>query len=156
MTETTTRLAATDSPLAFLLDIARQLDTISADDEREDAKTAALDHAWGHYPDTLGKALDEDDWTGYPALTGASLEPSAVAFLDGGLWLHFDRDTQLLTLIVPCTCGRGYVDTVLENEADLLELLKLLAPAGGRFQHDTAKPDCTSARRQQAWAVPRR
>jgi hypothetical protein len=142
-----------DSPLAFLLNTARELDTMTADDEREDAKTAALDHAWGRYPDTLGQALDEDDWTGYPKLAENELEPSAVAFLDGGLWLHFDSDQELLTLIVPCTCGRGYIDTALDNEADLLDLLKLLHPTHGRFQHNTSSPDCTPP---HAWAAPRR
>ncbi|GGO98671.1 hypothetical protein [Wenjunlia tyrosinilytica] len=84
MTETltppTAAVAGADSPLALLFDIAREIGTVSEDDQREDAKTAALDHVWNAYPDTLGKALDEDDWSGRAALAGAALEPSAVAY----------------------------------------------------------------------------
>ncbi|MER7569266.1 hypothetical protein ABTZ93_41210, partial [Streptomyces sp. NPDC097941] len=64
MTETLTPPTTTvgaDSPLALLFDIALEIGTLGEDEQREDAKTAALHHIWSHYPDTLGKAVDEDD-----------------------------------------------------------------------------------------------
>lgn len=69
MTETLTPptvAAGADSPLALLFDIALEIGVQGEDEQREDAKTAALDHIWSHYPDTLGKAVDDDDWTGRP------------------------------------------------------------------------------------------
>ncbi|MFZ3562833.1 hypothetical protein ACOKM5_43660 [Streptomyces sp. BH097] len=158
MTETLTPPATTtaddNSPLARLFTIAFETDSQDADDQREDAKTAALDHAWNTYPDTLGQVLDEDDWAGKPAVLGAGLRPSAVAHLDGGLWLHHctDGDTgPVLTLIAPCTCGRGYVDTALDGEEDLLQLLKELHGTGGRFPHHDTRPDCGPQGRITPW-----
>ncbi|MGP3777078.1 hypothetical protein ACTWJ8_40220 (plasmid) [Streptomyces sp. SDT5-1] len=158
MTETlippTAKSADDTSPLARLFTIAFETDQQDADEQSEDAKTAALDHAWSFYPDTLGKVLDEDDWTGKPAVLGAGLPPSAVSHLDGGLWLHHctDGDEGLaFTLIAPCTCGHGYVDTALNCEEDLLQLLKELHGTGGRFPHRDASPDCGSQRRITPW-----
>ncbi|MFD8726264.1 hypothetical protein ACFV2H_52300, partial [Streptomyces sp. NPDC059629] len=138
MTETLTPptvTASADSPLALLFDIAREIGVQGEDEQRDDAETAALDHVWNAYPDTLGKALDEDDWSGKAALAGAVLEPCAVAYLDGGLWLHHssdgDQEQAVLTLIAPCTCQNGYVDTVLDGEADLLQVLTDLRATGG-------------------------
>ncbi|MER5696074.1 hypothetical protein ACWDBO_30060 [Streptomyces mirabilis] len=156
MTETLTPpTASADSPLAHLFDIAREIGTPTDDEQREDAETAALDYIWNVYPDTLSKALDEDDWSGRPAHAGAVLESSAVAHLDGGWWLHHttagDDAHAVLTLIAPCTCGDGYVDQVLDGEADLLQILTDLRATGGRFPHDTHRPDCRSIRRVRAW-----
>ncbi|WAU82256.1 hypothetical protein O1Q96_22350 [Streptomyces sp. Qhu-G9] len=89
------------------------------------------------YPDTLAAVVDALDWQGHPALqntgTGAgSFEPSAVA------WLHHtlrtteaDGASDVLTLIVPCTCGHGYTDIVLDTEEVLLEVLAELRPTHG-------------------------
>ncbi|WP_329438019.1 hypothetical protein [Streptomyces canus] len=126
MTETLTPptvAAGADSPLALLFDIALEIGVQGEDEQREDAKTAALDHIWSHYPDTLGKAVDDDDWTGRPAVPQAGLEPCAVAYLDGGWWLHHtvdgDQERDVFTLIAPCTCQNGCIDTVLDGERDL-------------------------------------
>ncbi|MFJ9328981.1 hypothetical protein ACIRPN_16825 [Streptomyces sp. NPDC101230] len=55
------------------------------------------------------------------------MQPSAVAYLGGGLWLHHTLTNgadcrDALTLLVPCTCHYGYVPSLLEDEADLQEL----------------------------------
>jgi len=154
MTETLTPptvAVGADSPLARLFDIALEIGVQGEDEQRDNAETAALDHVWSHYPDTLGRALDDDAWSGRPAHAGAGLEPSAVAYLDGGLWLHHssdgDQERDVLTLLAPCTCGRGYVDRVLDGEWDLLQILTDLRATGGRFPHDNDRPDCDSQRR---------
>jgi hypothetical protein len=148
-----------DSPLALLFDIALEIGVQGEDEQRDDAKTAALDHVWSHYPDTLGKAVDEDDWTGRPALPEAGLESCAVAYLDGGWWLHHttdgDQERDVLTLIAPCTCTNGYVDTALGGEWDLLEVLNDLRVTGGRFPHNSDRPDCHSQHRLRAWGDTR-
>ncbi|MEU9397780.1 hypothetical protein AB0D86_48405 [Streptomyces sp. NPDC048324] len=72
-----TAVIGADSPLALLFDIALEIGTQGEDEQRDDAQTAALDHVWNAYPDTLGKALDEDDWSGQPALPGAG-RPAAA------------------------------------------------------------------------------
>lgn len=160
MTETLTPpTAAADSPLALLFDIAREIGTVGEDEQRDNAETAALDHIWNAYPDTLGRALHAEDWSGQPALADAGLEPSAVAYLDGGLWLHHssdgDREQNVLTLIAPCTCGRGYIDTVLDGESDLLQVLTELRATGGRFPHHSDDSDCDSQHRLRDWSDPR-
>jgi len=163
VTETLTPPAAVaagaDSPLAILFDIARAIGVPIEDEQREDAETAALHYVWNVYPDTLGKALDEDDWSGRPALAGVGLEPSAIAYLDGGWWLHHttdvDQERDVLTLLAPCTCGRGYVDRVLDGEWDLLQILTDLRATGGRFPHDNDRPDCASLPRMRAWGDAR-
>ncbi|MFH8470329.1 hypothetical protein [Streptomyces sp. NPDC017991] len=80
-------------------------------------------------------------------------EASAVAFLGGGLWLHHtlriseaDGASDVLTLIVPCTCGRGYTDIGVDTEDDLIETLAELRPTYGRSLHDDSAPDCHSVR----------
>ncbi|MEV5012790.1 hypothetical protein [Streptomyces sp. NPDC055692] len=140
---------APDSPLAHLLDMAHAADIPSADGQREEAETAAAHHIYEQYTDTLGKVIEACDWSGYPALRSdgfRSHEPSAVVWLDGGLWLHHtlhiseDGARNVLTLITPCTCGRGYVDVLIENETDLLAILADLRPTGGRTPHGDAGP----------------
>ncbi|MEU9061706.1 hypothetical protein AB0D13_23305 [Streptomyces sp. NPDC048430] len=140
---------AAGSPLALLFDIVATTARLTNDEERDVAETAAADHVYTAYPDTLGQAVDHDAWTGYPALRDHSVQPSAVAHLDGGLWLHHtitaDADYRdVLTLLVPCTCGHGYVESLLEDESDLLELLEELRPTGGHAVHsgDTSGPYC--------------
>ncbi|MER5509347.1 hypothetical protein ABT052_29020 [Streptomyces sp. NPDC002766] len=150
--------AGADSPLALLFDIALEIGVQSDDEQSDDAETAALDHVWSTYPDTLGKALDADDWNGRPGLPGAGLEPCAVAYLDGGLWLHHsshDQEQNVLTLIAPCTCGNGYIDTALDGERDLLQVLTELRATGGRFPHHDERPDCDSQPRLRPWGEPR-
>ncbi|MFI0020330.1 hypothetical protein [Streptomyces griseus] len=159
MTETltppTTDLAP-GSPLAVLFGFAAvtaRLDSrLTADEERDSAETAAADHVYTAYPSTLDRALDDDAWTGHPVLRDDAVQPSAVAHLDGGLWLHHtitaDADYRdVLTLIVPCACGRGYVTTLVEDEDDLLDLLQELRLTGGRSAHggDAGGPHCASA-----------
>ncbi|MFH8379030.1 hypothetical protein ACH4A7_36590 [Streptomyces cyaneofuscatus] len=143
--------ASPDSPLAVLFNIAATSARLTLEEERESAETTAADHVYTAYPDTLGQALDHDAWTGYPALRDNAVQPSAVAHLDGGLWLHHtitsDADYRdALTLLVPCTCGHGYVESLLEDETDLLELLQELRPTGGHAVHsgDTGSPHCAS------------
>ncbi|CAL9673399.1 hypothetical protein [Streptomyces sp. enrichment culture] len=162
MTETLTPPTVTlsaDSPLARLFDIAREIGVMGEDEQRDNAETAALDHIWNAYPDTLVKALYAEDWSGQPALAGAGLEPSAVAYLDGGLWLHHssdgDKERDVLTLIAPCTCGNGYIDTVLDGESDLLQILTDLRATDGRFPHHGEDLDCDSQQRLRAWGDPR-
>jgi hypothetical protein len=146
--------AGADSPLALLFDIALEIGVEGEDEQRDNAVTAALDHVWTVYPDTLGKALDDDDWSGRPAVPGSHLEPCAVAYLDGGLWLHHttggDQEQDVLTLIAPCTCTNGYVDTVLDGERDLLQVLTELRSTAGHFPHHDGDPDCDSQRRLPA------
>lgn len=153
MTETLTPPVATDSPLAILFGIAESTGAPTEDEQREDAETAALHHVSSAYPDTLSKALD-DDWSGWPALAESGLEPSAVASLDGGLWLHhttdLNQERDVLTLLAPCTCANGYVDRVLDGEWDLLQILTDLRATGGLFPHDNDLPNCHSIRRLRA------
>ncbi|MEV7254202.1 hypothetical protein [Streptomyces cyaneofuscatus] len=154
MTETLTPPTispAADSPLALLFEIVATTARLTTDEERDVAETAAADHIYTAYPDTLGQAVDHDAWTGYPALRDPAVQPGAVAHLDGGLWLHHtitaDADYRdVLTLLVPCTCGHGYVASLLEDENDLLELLEELRHTGGRAVHsgDTGGPYCAS------------
>ncbi|MFB6656830.1 hypothetical protein ACFCZ4_32240 [Streptomyces microflavus] len=154
MTETLTPPApipAADSPLALLFDIAAASARLTLEEERDGAETAAADHVYAAYPDTLGRVVDHDAWTGYPALRDHTLQPSAVAHLGGGLWLHHtitdDADYRdILTLLVPCTCRCGYVPSLIEDETDLQELLRELRPTGGRAVHrgDTGGPYCAS------------
>ncbi|MGW1665424.1 hypothetical protein [Streptomyces microflavus] len=139
----------TGSPLAVLFEIVAASGRPALEEERDGAETAAADHVYAAYPDTLGRVVDHDAWTGYPALRDNSVQPSAVAHLGGSLWLHHtitaDADYHdALTLLVPCTCGHGYVPSLLLDEADLLELLQELRPTGGRAVHrgDTGGPYC--------------
>ncbi|MEU1600458.1 hypothetical protein ABZ468_48855 [Streptomyces sp. NPDC005708] len=164
MTETLVPPTATvgeNTPLAILFDIAAAIavpseDEQRKDEQREEAVTAALHYLWNTYPDTLGKALNEEDWHGMPAVPGAGLEPSAVAFLGGGLWLHHttdvDQSRDLLTLVAPCTCGNGYVDRLLDGEWELVWILTDLTATYGRFPHNTDRPHCMSIRRFRAWS----
>ncbi|WP_217236842.1 hypothetical protein [Streptomyces sp. AC555_RSS877] len=159
MTETLTHLTrpyAPDSPLAYLLDLAADADGPSEDEQRDDAQTTAAHHIYQDYPHTLAHVLEVTDWQGYPAWEGADgrrFEPSAMAWLDGGLWLHHtlhisetDGARDVLTLIVPCTCGRGYIDVLLDTEDDLIELLSELRPTHGRSPHTDTPVDCHSVR----------
>ncbi|MET7457796.1 hypothetical protein ABZT03_39300 [Streptomyces sp. NPDC005574] len=43
-----------------------------------------------------------------------------------------DATRDVLTLIVPCTCGRGYADITLDGEEMLWEILAELAGGKGR------------------------
>ncbi|MET8102732.1 hypothetical protein ABZV29_40930 [Streptomyces sp. NPDC005236] len=147
---------ASDSPLAVLLGIAADVVGPDDDEQREDAATAAAHHVYYAYASTLARVVDAIDWQGYPAATGDDRrhEPSAVAWLDGGAWLHHtlriteqDGATDVLTLIVPCTCGHGYVDITLDTEDAMVEILTDLAPTHGRSPHLTDGPvDCGSVR----------
>ncbi|MFD3880406.1 hypothetical protein [Streptomyces microflavus] len=96
----------TGSPLAVLFEIVAASARLTLEEERDGAETAAADHVYAAYPDTLGRVVDHDAWTGYPALRDNSVQPSAVAHLGGGLWLHHtitaDADHHdALTLLVP-------------------------------------------------------
>ncbi|MEH0557343.1 hypothetical protein [Streptomyces sp. B21-101] len=149
---TTTRPYGPDSPLAFLLEVAADACGPDEGEQREDAESAAAHHLYADYPQTLAQAVEAVDWQGAAATDsgGRRVEPSAVAWLDGGLWLHHtlritERDGALdvLTLVVPCTCGR-YTDITLDSEETLLELLAELAPTHGRSLHDDTAADCHS------------
>ncbi|MFE9313427.1 hypothetical protein ACIQCF_39385 [Streptomyces sp. NPDC088353] len=128
----------------------------SADEQRDEAETAAAHHIYEQYTDTLARVIEACDWSGYPALRPEdfrSFEPSAVAWLDGGLWLHHtlhiseDGARNVLPLIAPCTCARGYVDFLIENETNLLAILADLRPTDGLTPHSDAGPfGCGSTR----------
>ncbi|MEU1789152.1 hypothetical protein ABZ553_25440 [Streptomyces sparsogenes] len=140
-----------DSPLALLFAMVDELDTCSEAEQREEAELTAAHHVYNHYGSTLGQALDPDDWSGKVAVTANRLEASATAWLDGGLWLHHtlhisenDGARDVLTLIVPCTCGRGYVDYELANEEDLISLIAGLRRTGGRVSHEGDEDECAS------------
>ncbi|MFF1446135.1 hypothetical protein [Streptomyces sp. NPDC058295] len=146
---TTARPYAADSPLAFLLEIAADACGPSESEQREDAETAAAHHTYAAYPQTLAQAVEAANWHGAPATDshGRRVEPSAVAWLDGGLWLHHtlritehDGAADVLTLVVPCTCG-CYTDITLDGEE---MLLAELAPTHGRSVHDDRAGDCRS------------
>ncbi|MGW1438674.1 hypothetical protein ACWD7M_25950 [Streptomyces griseus] len=153
MIETLTPPAA-GSPLALLFGITtaeQQAARVVQDEERDMAATAAADHVYTAYPNTLGRAVDHDAWTGFPTLRDHGLQLSAVAYLDGGIWLYHTIPAlgdfrDVLTLLVPCDCGHGYVPSLLENERDLLELLRELRLADGRAVHrgDTGGAYCAS------------
>lgn len=154
---TSTRPYASDSPLAVLLALATDSAGPDETEQREDAETAAAHHVYVAYAGTLASVVDACDWQGYPSVTvadGRRLEPAAVAWLDGGAWLHHtlritvdDGASDALTLVVPCTCGRGYVDILLDTEDALIEILTELAPTHGRSPHITdAAVDCQSIR----------
>ncbi|MFE7934323.1 hypothetical protein ACFU6S_37540 [Streptomyces sp. NPDC057456] len=149
---TATRPYAPGSPLAFLLEVAADACGPDESEQREDAETAAAHHTHAAYPQTLAQAVEAADWHGAAATDsgGRHFEPSAVAWLDGGLWLHHtlritehDGAADVLTLVVPCTCGR-YTDVTLDGEEMLLELLAELAPTYGRSVHDDRAGDCRS------------
>ncbi|WP_329295536.1 hypothetical protein [Streptomyces sp. NBC_01455] len=158
MTDTLMLLArrySADSPIAYLLDLAEQAAGPTDREQRDDAETAAAHHTYTAYGSTLGQAVDAEAWQGYPAVydNGARRwEASAVAWLDGGLWLHHtlrisehDGATDVLTLVVPCTCGRGYIDMVIDAEGDLMEILSELRPTAGLSPHNERHPsDCRS------------
>jgi hypothetical protein len=156
MTDTATHLTrpyAADSPLAFLLDLAVDASGPDETEQRDDAETAAAHYVYRAYPYSLAQVVDAMAWQGYPSFTGAGdrrHEPAAVAWLDGGAWLHHtlrlsERDgaVDVLTMIVPCTCGR-YTDIGLDTEDVLLEILPELAPTRGRSVHDERAGDCLS------------
>ncbi|MER6288427.1 hypothetical protein [Streptomyces sviceus] len=52
----------------------------------------------------------------------------------------------MLTLIVPCTCGRSYTDIVLDSEDMLIEILAELRPTHGKSVHDDSHGDCRTVR----------
>lgn len=81
MTETLTP-PATGSPLAALFDIVAASARLTVEEEWDCAETAAADHVYAAYPDTLGRVVDHDAWTGYPAMRDHAVQPSAVANLE--------------------------------------------------------------------------
>lgn len=146
-----------DSPLAHLMEIAAAaVDEASAAEERDAAETSAAHLVYRAYIYSLAQAVDSEAWQGYPVVREHRMrrwEASAVAFLGGGLWLHHtlriseaDGASDVLTLIVPCTCERGYVDLTVDTEDVLIEMLAELRPTYGRSLHDDRTPDCHSVR----------
>jgi hypothetical protein len=142
------------SPLARLFALVSEYDTYTEAEQREDAELAAAHHTFNAYGATIGQVLDGDDWTGQIALKDNRLEASAVAWLEGGLWLHHTLDISesdgardVLTLIAPCACGSGYIDYQLENEDDLLQILTDLRRTHGRVPHDDG--ECASVPAQK-------
>ncbi|WP_245766714.1 hypothetical protein [Streptomyces colonosanans] len=128
------------SPLARLF--AMVGDAYTEAEQRDDAEVAAAHHVYNAYGATLGLVLGGEDWAGQISVKDNRLEASAVAWLEGGLWLHHalaisedDGARDVLTLIAPCACGSGYFDIQLENEEDLLEILTGLRRTGGRVPH---------------------
>ena len=143
------------SPLAYLMEIAAAAaDEAAEQDERDAAETSAAHLVYRTYTYSLAQALDSEAWQGYPIVREHGtrrFEASAVAFLGGGLWLHHtlriseaDGASDVLTLIVPCTCERGYTDITVDTEEVLIEMLAELRPTYGRSLHDDRMPDCHS------------
>ncbi|MFF7365422.1 hypothetical protein [Streptomyces sp. NPDC008125] len=145
---TETLVAAPRTPYALLLDIAARLGPAAQRaQERAAAVTVADSHVYGYYPNTLGSALEACDWTGRHALVQQDIAPSAVAFLGNGIWLHHtstDPEQHVLTLLIPCACGRGYTGCELADEHDLLLILDALSTSGGLMPHqsDAGGNDC--------------
>ncbi|WP_199552642.1 hypothetical protein [Streptomyces sp. N35] len=123
-------------PLSQLLNIAKQAPAPSPEQERDTASLTAADHVYEHYTKTLGEAFCEAfDWHGLPSIPARDLEPSAIAELRDGSWLHHTVDTSydgsvrhILTLLVPYDCGCGYRDIVLRGEDHLITVLKTYGP----------------------------
>ncbi|MCQ9134589.1 hypothetical protein [Streptomyces hilarionis] len=137
------------SPLARLFAVVSELDAHTEAKQREDAELAAAHHVYNAYPGTVGQVLDSEAWTGQAAVKDNRLAASAVAWLQGGSWLHHilhisenDGAHDVLTLIAPCACDGGYVDFRLEDEDDLLEILNDLRRSHGRVPHHDG--ECTS------------
>lgn len=137
------------SPLARLFAMVGELDAYTDAEQCDDAEVAAAHHTYNQYGATVGQAVDGEDWSGRIPVKDNRLEASAVAWLEGGLWLHHTLDISeengardVLTLIAPCACGSGYVDFQLEGEEDLLEILTGLRRTGGRVPH--RHDDCAS------------
>lgn len=152
MTETTNHVHALvlddSSPLAHLFDWVVGVEAGNEAETRRDAEGAASDHVHSWYSETLEIFLDADNWSGRCAVDDSG-EPSAVIWLDGGVWLHHTRHgsddvRDVLTLIAPCACGRGYVPYELRDEGDLIDVLGDLRRAGGRVPHDPDGYDCAS------------
>lgn len=152
MTETLHPVAAADgSPLARLFAIVSEFETAGATESREAAALAAGHHLYTQYGATLDLVLDQEAWSGRAAVKKPRLESSADAWLEGGLWLHHTRrtsdtdgDGDVLTLIVPCDCGTGYVDYELDGEDDLIGLLTGLRRTGGHVTHEPGSGECDS------------
>ncbi|MFE9348005.1 hypothetical protein [Streptomyces olivaceus] len=137
------------SPLARLFAMISERDAHTEAEQRDDAETAAAQHVYTQYGATLGQVLYDEDWSGRIAVKDNRLEASAVAWLEGGLWLHhtldiseYDGAHDVLTLLVPCACDSGYIAFHLENEEDLLEILTDLRRTRGRVPHQ--HDDCAS------------
>ena len=104
---------------------------------------AAREYANLRFPATLGLLLDGDeDWTGYPPTwhpcSHFTARPAcAVAFLGSGAWLRFESWVALptfetateLTLLHPCSCGRGYRELDVTDEDELLNAIDDMAAA---------------------------
>lgn len=139
------------SPLARLFAIAAESDTADELEQRDAAELTAGHHLYTQYSATLDRALEPEDWSGHTVVKANRLEASAVAWLHGGLWLHHTLDISetygacdVLTLIVPCACGTGYVEYELEDEDDLVGVLTDLRRTGGRVRHDPSGEECAS------------
>ncbi|MET7855573.1 hypothetical protein ABZT48_47440 [Streptomyces avermitilis] len=88
-----------------------------------------------------------------PVQLTAGRHPDVPREPHGGLWLHHtlritetDGASDVLTLIVPCTCGRGYVDITLDTEDVLMEVLAELRPTNGRSPFIDCLLDCASVK----------
>ncbi|MDX2630293.1 hypothetical protein PV381_27700 [Streptomyces scabiei] len=76
------------SPLARLFAMVSELDTYTEAEQRDDAEIAAAHHVYNAYSATVGQVLDGEDWAGQIPVKDNRLEASAVAWLEGGFWLH--------------------------------------------------------------------
>lgn len=140
-----------DSPLARLFAMVGESDAVSEAEQRDEAELTAVHHLYTQYAGTAGQVLDPEDWHGHLAVKTNRMEASAVAWLEGGLWLHHTLDISetygardVLTLIVPCACGTGYVEYELEDEEDLFAVLTVLRGTGGRVRHEPGGDECAS------------
>ncbi|MFI6881137.1 hypothetical protein ACIBL6_47605 [Streptomyces sp. NPDC050400] len=135
------------SPLQQLMALAAEHTQQLHFEQCEAAETAAADHIYRRYPTTLQSLIDTHDWTGHPAVTANQLPPSASAFLGEGLWLvhrtFHDGQVDELRLLVPCSCGDGYDDVLLDGEQDLLDMVSLITQHHARMPHCHPE-DCAS------------
>lgn len=118
----------------------------------ERAVEDAVDHTVNTFPATLGSVLWDEHWTGFPALEQADdAHGSAAAHLGNGVWVHHTVTTSsfddghstrwqvskrhALTLITPCTCGRGYRTADVSTEEELLTAVHTLIAEPSSSKH---------------------
>ncbi|WP_394427188.1 hypothetical protein [Streptomyces sp. SGAir0957] len=142
-----TTMTPTQSPVERLLSLVGDR---LADQRAEQCENAAADaaaHIYDRYPDTLRLVVDGDDWRGHPAVPEHRLAPAATAHLGQGLWLVHtgtsEAENEKLRLLIPCACGSGYADLLLDGDRDLLGILADCPRQPVRMPHGNPD-DCAS------------
>jgi hypothetical protein len=146
-----------ETPIGHL---RRQADRLLAQQEYAARQEAArqlgevtgntIGHLIANYPATLGALLTEQHFTGFAAW--GDREPTAVAHLGDGVWLHYEEPRQVfgsrpvLTLLIPCRCGLGYRLLAVSSQEELLQVLGDLAGEQGEINPDDCLFNCASVR----------